>query len=79
MFSISSYFSFLAVGLVALNRRLGCLNPSIHEDSDALRLIEIVNDIFQALNDTETSLGLCKLFPIKPYKKLKERHEQFLE
>ncbi|ROT76614.1 hypothetical protein C7M84_004799 [Penaeus vannamei] len=68
-----------SVGLVALNRRLGCLNPSIHEDSDALRLIEIVNDIFQALNDTETSLGLWKLFPIKPYKKLKERHEQFLD
>ncbi|XP_037784537.1 uncharacterized protein LOC119580457 [Penaeus monodon] len=68
-----------SVGLVALNRRLGCLNPSIHEDSDALRLIEIVNDIFQALNDTESSLGLWKLFPIPPFKKLKKRHEQFLE
>ncbi|XP_063586001.1 probable cytochrome P450 49a1 [Penaeus indicus] len=68
-----------SVGLVALNRRLGCLNPSIREDSDALRLIEIVNDIFQALNDTEISLGLWKLFPIPPYKKLKNRHEQFLE
>ncbi|XP_042881582.1 probable cytochrome P450 49a1 [Penaeus japonicus] len=68
-----------SVGLVALNRRLGCLDPDIPEGSDSLRLIEIVNDILQAVNDIEVSSGLWKILRTPSFKKLKKRHEQFLE
>ncbi|XP_042881562.1 probable cytochrome P450 301a1, mitochondrial isoform X6 [Penaeus japonicus] len=68
-----------SVGLVALNRRLGCLSRDLPEDSESLRLIEIVNDIFEALNDTEVSGGLWKIVRTPSFKKLKKRHEQFLE
>ncbi|XP_063586002.1 probable cytochrome P450 49a1 [Penaeus indicus] len=68
-----------SVSLVALNRRMGCLNPDVSQDSNALRMIEVVNDIFQSLNDMEMGSMLWRIMPTATYRKLKMRHEQFLE
>ncbi|XP_069948773.1 probable cytochrome P450 49a1 isoform X1 [Cherax quadricarinatus] len=68
-----------SVGLVALNRRLGCLEPSIQKDSEPMRLITIVNEIFDLLNDTEMNFPYWKIFPTPSFRKLKKRHQDFLE
>lgn len=70
--------SFSAVGLVALNRRLGCLEPDLRENSEPMKLIRLVNELFQNLNDTEIGLHFWTLYPTPSYKKLKKNHEEFL-
>ncbi|KAK8738180.1 hypothetical protein OTU49_004087, partial [Cherax quadricarinatus] len=57
-----------SVGLVALNRRLGCLEPSIQKDSEPMRLITIVNEIFDLLNDTEMNFPYWKIFPTPSFR-----------
>ncbi|MCL4125580.1 UNVERIFIED_CONTAM: hypothetical protein GTU68_048614 [Idotea baltica] len=70
-------WSLESVGLVALNRRFGCLDPNIKADSSQLQLIKTVNDIFKYLNITEMALQLWKYFPTPSYKKLKAGHDVF--
>ncbi|XP_071539294.1 LOW QUALITY PROTEIN: probable cytochrome P450 49a1 [Panulirus ornatus] len=68
-----------SVGLVALDRRLGCLVPNISPDSEPMRLISNVNEMFSAMNDTEMNVPYWKLFPTSSYKKLERSHNEFLE
>ncbi|XP_027212219.1 probable cytochrome P450 49a1 [Penaeus vannamei] len=68
-----------SVSLVALNRRMGCLNPDVAQDSETVRLIGIVNGIFQALNDLEMGSMLWRLVRTPTYNTLKRRHGEFLE
>ncbi|KAK8744768.1 hypothetical protein OTU49_000603, partial [Cherax quadricarinatus] len=67
-----------SVGSVALNRRLGCLDPNITPDSEPIRLISLVNELFTALNDAEFSAHLWEVFPTPSFKKLKKTHQEFL-
>nr|XP_045594008.1 probable cytochrome P450 49a1 [Procambarus clarkii] len=68
-----------SVGLVALNRRLGCLDSNILPDSEPMKLITIVNNIFDLLNDTEMNLPYWKIFPTSSFRKLRKNHQEFLE
>ena len=68
----------VAVGLVALNRRLGCLQRDLDENSEQMTLIREANNLFETLNATEKSLKLWKLFPTPDYKKLIEVQKNFL-
>lgn len=68
-----------AVGLVALSRRLGCLDPNIRDDSEPMQLIHCANNIFEALNDTEISAGMWRFFPTASYRKLRANHQLFLQ
>ncbi|XP_071541051.1 probable cytochrome P450 49a1 isoform X2 [Panulirus ornatus] len=67
-----------SIGLVTLNRRLGCLKPDLTENSEPLKLIRLVNEVFHGLNETEFSIHLWTLFPTSSYKKLKRSHDEFL-
>ncbi|KAK3888014.1 hypothetical protein Pcinc_007897, partial [Petrolisthes cinctipes] len=66
------------VGLVALNRRLGCLAPNLTEESGPMKLINLVNSIFSLLNSVEIENQLWKIFPTKPFRELKKKHQEFL-
>lgn len=66
------------VGLVALNRRLGCLESDLHENSEPLRLINLVNDLFKCLHHNEFGLHVWRFFPTKTYRTLREKHNEFL-
>ncbi|KAK4317345.1 hypothetical protein Pmani_011567 [Petrolisthes manimaculis] len=67
-----------SVGLVALNRRLGCLAPNLTEESGPMKLINLVNSIFSLLNSVEMENPLWKIFPTKPFRELKKKHYEFL-
>lgn len=66
------------VGLVALNRRLGCLVSDLQEDSEPMKLINLVNDLFSCLHLNEFGLHLWRFFPTKTYRTLREKHNEFL-
>nr|XP_053633245.1 probable cytochrome P450 49a1 isoform X1 [Cherax quadricarinatus] len=67
-----------SVGSVALNRRLGCLDPNIAPDSEPIRMIKLVNELFTSLVDVEISLHIWKLFPTPAFRKLRKTHQEFL-
>ena len=70
-----------AIGLVALNQRLGCLDPSIDENSKQMKLILTVGDLFKALGECEVGLPLWRILPDhhKPYQILKKTHSDLSE
>lgn len=67
-----------SVGLVAINRRLGCLDPDLSPDSDQMRLINIVNHMFISVNKLEFGTKWWKVFPSPTFNKLMEGQEEFL-
>ncbi|KAB7499513.1 putative cytochrome, mitochondrial [Armadillidium nasatum] len=64
-----------SVGTVALNRRLGCLNPNLPSDSEQEKLINSVNNMFELLNILEIEFPWWRYIPSPSFKKLKETHE----
>ncbi|XP_050733401.1 probable cytochrome P450 301a1, mitochondrial isoform X2 [Eriocheir sinensis] len=67
-----------SVGVVALNRRLGCLTPDLPGDSEPMRLIGLVSDLFHNLNLTEFGVHTWRIFPTRPYRTVREKHTAFL-
>ena len=67
------------MSLVALNRRLGCLDPNLPKDSPQVKMIDSVNNMFEALHHTEMDPPLWRLFETKPYKMLKSSHSLIFE
>ncbi|KAK7076174.1 hypothetical protein SK128_023460 [Halocaridina rubra] len=71
------YFNY-SVSLVALNRRIGCLEPDLSSNSEPMKLIYNVNKIFDALNETEHGLQFWRIYPTAAYKQLQISHSEFL-
>ena len=71
--------SFSGVGLVALNKQLGCLNPDLKEDSTPALMIKYTNQIFNALHITETVSQMWKIYRTKAYIDLETAHNEFLK
>ena len=69
----------IAVGLVALNRRLGCLNPNLPEDSFQLSMIRNANLMFESVNEAEFGLRLWRLFPTRSFRNLQKANLAFIE
>ncbi|XP_068217928.1 probable cytochrome P450 49a1 isoform X2 [Palaemon carinicauda] len=67
-----------SVGLVALNRRMGCLDPNLPDSSEPMILIREANRMFDAMNKTEFGAPLWKFFPTPAYTQLKNSHAEFL-
>ncbi|XP_042874611.1 probable cytochrome P450 49a1 [Penaeus japonicus] len=72
-------FSFEAVSVVALSRRMGCLDPHLSPDSQAVRIIQIVRDLFKTMHACEFTGPLWKIYPTPTFKKLKRIHQELLE
>merc|ERR1711970_1616000 len=69
-------FALESVGLVALNRRLGCFE----NNKDALHLINTVNDVFKYAHKTENGLRMWQIIPFMPaMMKLKKANEVLIE
>ncbi|XP_045624921.1 probable cytochrome P450 49a1 isoform X2 [Procambarus clarkii] len=68
-----------SVGSVALNRRLGCLDPNIAADSEPMKLIKLANEFFSSLSEVEFSSHLWMLVQTPSFRRLKKTHEEFLE
>jgi hypothetical protein len=64
---------------MALNTRLGCLEPNLAPDSDAQMMITATNESFDALNTTENNIPIWKMWPTKSYKRLIASQEIFTE
>lgn len=67
-----------SVSLVALGRRLGCLQPNLASDSEQMKLIHSANAIFEGMNDIEMSMKFWKLWETKELRQLQKNHDEFL-
>ncbi|XP_047737788.1 probable cytochrome P450 49a1 [Hyalella azteca] len=67
------------IGLVALNRELGCLEPNISPDALPAQLIRHINGIFSGFNGTEMNFPFWKYFRTPSYTKLETSHAAALE
>ncbi|XP_042857907.1 probable cytochrome P450 49a1 [Penaeus japonicus] len=72
-------WAFESVSVVALSRRLGCLDPHLSPDSEPMRIIQIVSELFKTLNACEFTGPLWKIYPTPTFKKLKRMHQKLLE
>merc|ERR1719187_1230652 len=66
-----------SVGLIALNRRLGCLDKNLSPDSEPMILIEQANKMLEALTNVEMSAGTWRWLPNKHYKMVEKSHAIF--
>lgn len=67
-----------SLGTIALERRLGILDPNQEEESPSSRLICLVEQLLEALHETE-NVKLWQYFPTSSIKKLQEAHDIFTE
>ena len=67
----------IAVGVVGLNTRLGCLRPDLDKDSEAQKMIDAANFSFVAINDLEHSLPLWRLVTTPMLRKLFDAQDFF--
>ncbi|KAF2351403.1 Cytochrome P450 [Trinorchestia longiramus] len=63
------------IGVVALNRQLGCLEPNVAPGSLPMQLIRIVNELFSVLATTELGFPFWQYFRTPSYKKLETSHQ----
>ena len=68
------YNIFLAIGLLAIDKKLGCLEHDLPEDSDQKQLIVNSGRLLKYMMETEVSFPTWKIIPNKPYKALREAH-----
>ncbi|KAB7496853.1 putative cytochrome, mitochondrial [Armadillidium nasatum] len=66
------------IGTVALNRRLGCLDPNLPPDSTQFKIINSVNTLFQLLAITELEFPWWRYIPSPTLKKLRQKHDTLL-
>ncbi|RXG58231.1 cytochrome P450 4c3 [Armadillidium vulgare] len=66
------------IGTVALNRRLGCLDPNLPSDSTQFKIINSVNNLFQLLAITELEFPWWRFIPSPTLKKLRQKHDTLL-
>merc|ERR1719259_1096358 len=66
------------IGYVSLDRKLGCLERDLAPDSDQLKIIELVNKLFAAMNKTEMSVHIWKFWRTKALVELETVHNELL-
>ena len=69
----------LAVVVVGLNNRLGCLEPNLTPHSEAQKMINAVNNSFIAINKMEFGIPIWKYFMTPAMRKLFEAQDFFTE
>ncbi|XP_068228851.1 cytochrome P450 CYP12A2-like [Palaemon carinicauda] len=67
-----------SLGTIALERRLGILDPNQEEESSNSRLVYLVEQLLEALHETE-NVKIWQYFPTASIKKLQEAHDIFTE
>ncbi|XP_018020647.1 probable cytochrome P450 49a1 [Hyalella azteca] len=66
------------VGLIALNRELGCLDPGLRQDSFPMQLVASANAFFNAATEAEIGFPAWMFYRTKPYVRLETHHDAFL-
>ncbi|XP_071539347.1 probable cytochrome P450 301a1, mitochondrial [Panulirus ornatus] len=72
-------WAFESTCLMVLNRRMGCLDPDVAQDSDPMRFITIATDHLSAMHDTLMTLPFWKLYRTSSYKRLEKTHHSLLQ
>lgn len=68
-----------SVSLVALNLRLGCLEPNLARDSEPMTLIREANNMMDAFAAAEIGPQLWRFFPTPTFIKLRNSQNEFLK
>ena len=71
------YFKCVAVAVVGLNNRLGCLDPNLTPDSEGQKMINAVNNSFLAMNKMEFGLPIWKYIMTPTMRQLFEAQDFF--
>jgi len=61
-----------SIGVSALNTRLGCFDPNLTDDSEAMRIISATATVFRTLNHLTVSLPLWKYYKTPIVRELHE-------
>ncbi|XP_023218124.1 probable cytochrome P450 301a1, mitochondrial [Centruroides sculpturatus] len=73
-------WSLESLASMALDKRLGCLEDDLKEDSEAMRMIRAAHGTFQGMNDLLfTPMRLWKYIPTKAWKRFVEAQDDFAE
>ena len=72
-------FVQIAVAVVGLNTRLGCLDSNLAKDSEAQKMINAVQTTFSCMNQMEFKLPTWKYFMTKDLRKLFDAQDFFTE
>ena len=67
----------IAVAVVGLNTRLGCLDPNLNPDSEAQKMINAANTSFTTSNKLEFGLPFWRFFKTPMLKQLYEAQDFF--
>nr|QST15056.1 CYP362A3 protein [Diaphanosoma celebensis] len=68
-----------SVAVVALNTRLGCLNPNLDADSEAQKMITAVNVSFKNMAELELSIPFWRFINTPKLKELFSAQDYFIE
>lgn len=72
----------LAVAVVGLDTRLGCLDPNLPVDSDGMKMINSVQTQFECMNKLEAlsgNLQFWKIFPTPTWRRFAKAADIFTE
>ncbi|XP_046395351.1 probable cytochrome P450 301a1, mitochondrial [Ischnura elegans] len=72
-------WSLESIAYVALDTRLGCLEPSLASDSEQQTMIDAVNTILNEMYNMELGMPLWKLIPTPAWRKFVKAQDTFLE
>ena len=66
-----------SVTVLALNARLGCLEPNVPEDSDQMKIIRAVSDIFKTSSILDNGMQLWRFLPSPKLNQFKNGYDVF--
>ncbi|XP_067128618.1 cytochrome P450 CYP12A2, partial [Centruroides vittatus] len=73
-------WSLESLASMALDKRLGCLEDDLKEDSEAMRMIRATHKAFQGMNDLLfTPMRIWKYIPTRAWKRFVEAQDDFAE
>lgn len=72
-------WAFESVGLVAMDREFGCLDPDLCEDSKPMQMIHHIHKMIDVMDEIELGLPIWKLYKTATYRQLEAAHNAFLE
>jgi hypothetical protein len=79
LFKRNNIFISVAIALVALDTRLGCLEPNLSPDSEPQQMIEAVHTMFKCLHVLEIGSFMWKLYPTPTWNKFVATMDFFVE
>lgn len=71
-----SLWGLESIGVVALGRRLNCLDPNLPEDSQERKLINCIHEVFQIIFDLDFMPSMSGIYATRKFKRAMKLYEE---